>query len=406
MHILFLTDNFPPEVNAPASRTFEHCKEWVKAGHKVTVITGVPNFPKGEVFKGYRNRLWQREQVDGIDIVRVWTYIAPNEGNSKRILDYISFMISAFLGSLFVSKPTLIIGTSPQFFTACAAYLVSIFRRVPWVFELRDFWPESIKVVGAISDGWIIRFLEKIEVYLYHKTSHIVAVTHSFKKILVERGIPEEKISVITNGVDTSRFVPQSKDCLLIDRHGLKEKFVIGYIGTIGLAHKLDVILDAAETLLQSELRDKVQFLILGDGAEKSRLKNRAIKSGLNNVTFLDSVEKKEVVNYWSILDVSIVHLKKDQLFKTVIPSKIFECMSMGVPILHGVQGESANIIVEHDVGFLFEPENFEELCGSIRKLYLNISLRDKFKKNGLIAAKSYNRAFLAKKFLNDLEKI
>ena len=163
MHILFLTDNFPPEVNAPASRTFEHCKEWVKAGHKVTVITGVPNFPKGEVFKGYRNRLWQREQVDGIDIVRVWTYIAPNEGNSKRILDYISFMISAFLGSLFVSKPTLIIGTSPQFFTACAAYLVSIFRRVPWVFELRDFWPESIKVVGAISDGWIIRFLEKIE---------------------------------------------------------------------------------------------------------------------------------------------------------------------------------------------------------------------------------------------------
>ena len=185
----------------------------------------------------------------------------------------------------------------------------------------------------------------------------------------------------------------------------MKEKFVIGYIGTIGLAHKLDVILDAAETLLQSELRDKVQFLILGDGAEKSRLKNRAIKSGLNNVTFLDSVEKKEVVNYWSILDVSIVHLKKDQLFKTVIPSKIFECMSMGVPILHGVQGESANIIVEHDVGFLFEPENFEELCGSIRKLYLNKSLRDKFKKNGLIAAKSYNRAFLAKKFLNDLEK-
>ncbi|MCB1637067.1 MAG: hypothetical protein KDI51_20935, partial [Xanthomonadales bacterium] len=148
MHILFLSDNFPPEVNAPASRTFEHCREWVRAGHKVTVITCAPNFPKGKVFEGYRNRLWQRERMDGIEVIRVWSYITANEGFTRRILDYLSYMFMAILAGPFVRRIELVVGTSPQFFTACAAYVVSRYRRVPYVFELRDLWPESIKAVG------------------------------------------------------------------------------------------------------------------------------------------------------------------------------------------------------------------------------------------------------------------
>ncbi|MEY4171107.1 MAG: hypothetical protein RLZ94_2180, partial [Actinomycetota bacterium] len=151
MHILFLTDNFPPEVNAPASRTFEHCREWVKAGHRVTVITGAPNFPKGKVFPGYRNRLWQSEQMDGIRVVRVWTYVTANEGFARRVLDYLSFMVSAVFGAIFVRKVDLVIGTSPQFFTAVGAWIVSVMKWRPFVFELRDLWPESIKVVGAMK---------------------------------------------------------------------------------------------------------------------------------------------------------------------------------------------------------------------------------------------------------------
>ena len=185
MHILFLTDNFPPEVNAPASRTFEHCREWVRLGEQVTVITCAPNFPKGTVFPGYQNRLWQVEMLDGIRVIRVWSYITANEGFVRRSLDYMSFMVSATIASLFVKKVDVVIGTSPQFFTVCAAYVVGLFKRVPLVFELRDIWPESIKAVGSMNDGFLYRSLEKLELFLYKKASRIIALTQSFKKELV-----------------------------------------------------------------------------------------------------------------------------------------------------------------------------------------------------------------------------
>jgi glycosyltransferase involved in cell wall biosynthesis len=206
MHILFLTDNFPPEVNAPASRTFEHCREWVKAGHRVTVITGAPNFPKGKVFPGYRNRLWQSEEMDGIRVVRVWTYVTANEGFTRRILDYLSFMVSAVFGAIFVGKVDLVIGTSPQFFTAVGAWIVSVMKWRPFVFELRDLWPESIKVVGAMKDSWALHMMERLELFLYRRAFRIISVTHAFKRNLVERGIDPHKIRVVTNGVDTTRF--------------------------------------------------------------------------------------------------------------------------------------------------------------------------------------------------------
>jgi len=169
MHILFLTDNFPPEVNAPASRTYEHSREWVKSGEQVTIITCAPNFPKGKVFSGYKNKLWQTEVIDGIKVIRVWTYITANEGFFKRTLDYVSFMISAVIASFFVKKVDIVIGTSPQFFTVCAAYLVGLFKRKPWVFELRDLWPETINTVSAIKSRKLLFFLERIELFLYRK---------------------------------------------------------------------------------------------------------------------------------------------------------------------------------------------------------------------------------------------
>jgi len=249
MHILFLTDNFPPEVNAPASRTFEHTREWVKAGHRVTVITCAPNFPKGKVFDGYRNHLWQFETVDGIKVLRVWSYITANDGFFLRVLDYISFMMTSTIGSLLTSKVDIVIGTSPQFFTACAAYLVSRFKRIPFVFELRDLWPESIKAVGAMNDSVILRLLEWIESYLYRAADAIVPVTHSFKIHLIERGIASEKIHVVTNGVSLSHFAAISRDGVLLKKLGLDNRFVCGYIGTHGMAHGLETLLDTAELL-------------------------------------------------------------------------------------------------------------------------------------------------------------
>jgi len=400
VHVLFLTDNFPPEVNAPASRTFEHCREWVKAGHKVTVITCAPNFPKGRVFDGYRNKLWQRETIEGIEVIRVWSYITANEGFVRRILDYQSYMLSSFLASFFVRKVDVIVGTSPQFFTACSAYAVSLFRFRPYIFELRDLWPESIKAVGAMKNERAIRFLEWIEMFLYRKAAKVVSVTRSFKDILVRRGIDGGKIEVITNGVDISQFKPRPKDPELTAKLGMTGKFVAGYIGTHGLAHGLETLLDAAERLRGQDF----VFLFLGDGARKEALKQMAAEKKLDNVVFIDSVPKADVARYWSLLDVSVIHLKKTDLFTTVIPSKLFESMGMGLPVLHGVEGESADIVREEGAGIPFEPENADELCAALQRLKSNPAELDEFRARCLKGAQNYDRTNLALRMMKILE--
>jgi glycosyltransferase involved in cell wall biosynthesis len=404
MHILFITDNFPPEVNAPASRTFEHCREWVRAGHKLTIITCAPNFPAGKVFNGYKNKLWQTEEIEGIHVIRVWSYITANSGFVKRILDYISFMPPAVLASFFVRKPDLVIGTSPQFFTVCAAYLVSRIKRIPFVFELRDIWPESIKAVGAMNDSIVIKLLEKIELFLYRKAELIISVTHTFKKTLIDRGVEAEKIKVITNGVDISRFSKADKDISLVSQFELQGKFVAGYVGTHGMAHHLETILDAA--LIAQENNDDIRFLLLGNGARKQELVELAEKMGLTNIIFIDSVPKDDVARYWSLLDVSIIHLKKIDLFASVIPSKLFECMAMGIPVLHGVLGESAEIVENNQMGFVFEPENEQQLYELLIKLKENADIYQRFQKQTIKASKKYDRSVLASQFLKLLSGI
>ena len=403
MHILFLTDNFPPEVNAPASRTFEHCREWVKAGHRVTVITCAPNFPNGHVFDGYRNHLWESEEMAGIRVIRVWSYITANEGSVKRILDYQSFMVTATLATLFVRGVDVIIGTSPQFFTVCAAYVVSRLKRIPFVFELRDLWPASIKAVDALQDSIALRALERLELFLYRKATRIVSVTHSIKKNLVARGIDGDKITVISNGLDMSRFKPMPKDPDLVNELGLKGKFVAGYVGTHGLAHHLETLLNAAEMVRGLPNGAVFHFILLGDGARKKALKEEAARRGLDNITFIDSVHKNQVTRYWSVLDVSIIHLKKRELFSTVVPSKLFECMGMGLPVLHGVAGESADIVRDDGVGIVFESENATELVENLRFLQQDYSSYEGYRANCREAAKKYDRTVLAQKMLEML---
>jgi glycosyltransferase involved in cell wall biosynthesis len=406
MHLLFLSDNFPPEVNAPASRTFEHCREWVRAGHRVTVVTCAPNFPRGRVYDGYRNRPWQSEEMEGIRVIRVWSYIAANEGFGRRILDYLSFMASATLASLFVRRADVVIGTSPQFFTACAAWAVGAMKRIPFVFELRDLWPESIEAVGAMRRGAAIRFLERVEHFLYRRASLIVAVTHAFKARLCERGIAGDKIDVVTNGVDMSRFQPRAKDAALVADLGLQGRFVAGYVGTHGLAHHLETVLDAAEAVRRRPGGEAFHFILLGDGARKQALKDEAARRGLANVTFIDSVSKDEVARYWSLLDASIIHLRATELFTSVIPSKLFECMGMGLPVLHGVAGESADIVRREHIGIVFEPENTSQLVDGLERLRDDPALHASLRANGLQAARRYDRTELARRMLGRLETL
>jgi glycosyltransferase involved in cell wall biosynthesis len=404
VHILFLSDNFPPEVNAPASRTLEHCREWAKAGHSVTVVTCAPNFPKGKVFAGYRNRLWQSEMMEGIRVIRVWSYMTANTGFTRRILDYLSFMAFGAIAGLFVRRVDIVVGTSPQFFTACAAFVVGGAKRVPWVFELRDFWPESIKAVGAMQDSILLRCLERLELFLYRRASRIIVVTHSFMRTLIMRGIDHAKIDVVTNGVDLCAFAPQPKQVDLGKELGLEGKFVAGYIGTHGMAHGLETLLDAAAILMQTPNARDVRILFLGDGARKASLVASAKARKLDNVLFLDTVPKAQVSRYWSLLDVSIIHLRKIELFGTVIPSKLFECMGMGIPVLHGVSGESADIVTREHVGDVFESENASELAQGLIRMYGDPSRHQILRQNSLKAARRYDRSHLAMQMLKVLE--
>ena len=403
MHILFLTDNFPPEVNAPASRTHEHCRQWVAAGEQVTVITCSPNFPKGRVFDGYRNRLWQQETIDGIRVIRVWSYITANEGFVKRVLDYTSYMLTAFIASLFVRRVDIVVGTSPQFFTAVAAWAVGAAKRIPFVFELRDIWPESIKAVGAMKESAAIRWLEKLELFLYRRAALIVSVTHSFRETLMRRGVDGDKIEVITNGVDVSRFSPRPKDAALEAELGFAGCFVAGYIGTHGMAHALETLLAAMAALQQRPEGQSIRLLLLGDGARKADLEAEAARLGLGNVRFVGTVPKEQVARYWSLLDVSVIHLRQTELFTTVIPSKLFECMGMGIPVLHGVAGESARIVEREGAGIVFEPENAAQLVDGLLRLKSDTELLNRFRAASLAAAGHYDRSELALRMLESM---
>lgn len=393
--ILFITDNFPPEVNAPASRTYDHCKEWVKAGADVTVITCAPNFPQGKVYEGYKNKIYQKESIDGIKVIRVWSYIVPNCGFIKRTLDYISFSITAFIAGLFI-KTDIIIATSPQFFVALTGRALSRVKSHPWIMEVRDLWPESIKTVGAMNDNVIIRYFEWQEKRCYNSATKIIVVTDSFKRTLINRGINSNKIEVIKNGVNTTLFTPREKDQILLNSLNLKGKKVIGYIGTHGLAHKLDFVLNCAKSL---ESYKDIHFLLIGDGAAKAQLLKLKEDLKCKNVTMLPSVSKNEVARYISILDVCLINLKKSQLFKTVIPSKIFENAGMQKPILMGVEGEAKDIIESYGAGICFEPENEFDFKAKLFQI-LEPQVYNDCKKGCKKITEDFDRKTLAKKML------
>jgi glycosyltransferase involved in cell wall biosynthesis len=400
MHILFLTDNFPPEGNAPATRTYEHAIRWVKAGHKVTVVTCAPNFPEGKVFEGYKNTWYQTHDLDGINVVRVKTFITANEGFVKRILDYMSFMVTGFFAGLFQKKPDVIVATSPQFFCACAGWALSGVRRKPFVFELRDIWPASITAVGAMKDSFAIRMLEKIELFLYRRADSIISVTHAFKKELIERGVDGDKIDVVLNGVDLTKYEPATeKDHDFESKYGLKGKFVAGYIGTHGMAHGLEHIVDVAERLQDN---DDIRIVFAGGGAARQKVVDLVEKKQLKNVVLIDRQPKEMMPKLWSLCDVSLVPLVNSDLFRTVIPSKIFECMGMGIPTIMSVpEGEATAIIKETHSGIVVESENVAQISSAILKLYSNKAFYSEIREASIQAGPKFSRELMAQDMLD-----
>ena len=404
MHILFLTDNFPPESNAPANRTFEHARQWVASGHRVTIITCAPNFPDGQLFEGYKNRWFQTEQMDGITVIRVWSFMTRNAGFVLRLLDFFSFMVSGFLGGLRVRDADIIIGTSPQFFTVCAACCLAKVKQRPFVFEMRDIWPESLQAVGMSNAGLSVRLAAPLADYLYRRADHLIVVTHSFKAYLQDRGVSGERITVIPNGVDPDMFFPSSADISLQQELQLEDKFVVGYLGTHGLAHGLESVVEAARLAGQTDDLTAVHFITVGAGAQFDRIKEFA--SDLDNFTMIGQVSRADILRYWSLLDASLIHLKASPLFESVIPSKMFEAMAMGVPLLHGVAGESADIVRTSRSGICFAAEQPEALLSAIRQVSTDKDAYQQMKTSCLSSAQNYNRANLADRMADCLQGV
>jgi hypothetical protein len=404
MKILFLSDNFPPESNAPAIRTYEHAKRWVELGHDVTVITCAPNFPAGVLFEGHRNRLLQRAEMDGIHVVRVWTWIARNEGFVLRTLDYVSYMVSAILGSFFVARPDVVIATSPQFFTSIAGWVVSILKWRPFVFELRDLWPETVVAVDAMKSNFALDALEKLAHFLYRRADLMIPVTLPFARRLEALGVPAERIEVVTNGIDPGAIETRRSPEATRAKYGIPaDAFVAGYVGTLGMCHGLSTVLDAAAATRDDA---SIHYVVMGDGADRDELVAILEQGALPNVTLIDRQPRAEALEVLAAVDVSLVMLRESPVFETVIPSKIFEAMALRKPILLGVRGEAHRIVVdEAGCGIAFPPEDAETLVKALRGLAADPELRARLGERGHQAVvQSYQRSVLAEKMIGFIE--
>ncbi|MCI1780149.1 MAG: glycosyltransferase family 4 protein [Bacteroidales bacterium] len=403
MKILFITDNFVPEVNAPASRTYDHCKRWVEMGEDVTVVTCAPNFPLGKVYKGYKNRIYQREIVSGIKVIRVWSFISANSGKLKRIIDFLSFTFSSFI-YLFLRKKfyDVIIATSPQFFTGFAAMGIARIKRVPWIFEVRDLWPEGI--IFLKKDSGVYKLLELIEKKYYKSSAGIVTVTQSFKNNIERRcNVCEKKICVVYNGSNRNLFNEKPKNAELLKSLNLSGKFIIGYAGTLGISHSLDFILSCLNVIYS--MNEKIHFLFIGSGAVEQKMKMMAEEYEIKNMTLLSSVPKENVSDFISLFDVGLVPLKKCDAYLKVIPSKIFELAAMRKPILLGVNGEARTILEENNAGVYYEPENREDFIFKVNSLYSNRDNLQKYIPGLDYISESFDRNLLAERMLFFIKK-
>lgn len=367
LRILYISHYFPPEVNAPAVRVSQFSRTWTELGHRVTVVTGFPNHPHGVIPSEYRGKVFQREDHEGVKVLRSYMYAAPNKGFVRRILNYLSFMLSATVSAICCSgKQDIVIATSPQFFVAVAGFVVSLFKRAPFIFEVRDVWPEEIVAVGAMKRGLTIKLLERIEMFLYRRAAMIVAVAKGTIDILTERGIPADKIVLVPNGVDYDRFSSALDDHQIRDQYNLNGHFLVSYIGTHGMAHNLGTVLGAANRLRR---RDDIRFLFVGDGADKDNLVTTSKALKLENVTFVPQQDRVRIAHYYAASDLCLVPLRKAELFTKNIPSKIYEVMASGKPMLIGATGESQQLVEGARAGIAVEPDNDLDLSEKILQM-------------------------------------
>lgn len=396
MNVLLVSHNYPPESNALARRSHAHARHWVEAGERVEVLTDVPSFPEGEVYDGYANR-YAREEMDGVVVHRCPLLPLENRGAVRRASLYASFMASAtWHGRRLDREPDVVVASSPHLFSAVAGRALSRIHGTPFVLEIRDLWPQSVVASDVLpADHWLVRGAGRVADHLYRAADAIVVVTEAFRRELVDGGVDPAKIAHVPNGVDPSAFASGDADHArrrLRSEVGLDGRFLASYLGTVGRAHRAEVLYEAAE-----RSGDDLGFLVVGPGSEWEALRARQEENPLPNFRLLDKQPPTRVPDLLALSDVSVVHLKDRPLFRTVVPSKLFEAMAAGNPVVLGVRGEAAEIVESTGAGLTVPPESPEALAAAVRRLRENPDIYEEMSRNGRRAVRErFDRRRLA----------
>jgi colanic acid biosynthesis glycosyl transferase WcaI len=410
LKILYVSQYFPPEMGAPAARVSELSRRWAQAGHDVTVLTGFPNHPDGVIRPEYRRqfrRLIFRERVQDVNVVRSWLLPFPNRKPLERILNYSSFLASAATTGSFLGAPDAVIASSPQLLVGLAGWWIAKLNRVPFIFEVRDLWPESLVAVGVGNPNSALhRILGKIAGFLYRNSDHIVVVTPAFREYLINQWrVPAEKISIVPNGVETRVFSPRFADPDLRKSVDGEGKFIVSFIGTLGLAHGLETLITAAEQFQKTE--PGILFMLVGEGADRERIAGIAQSRGITNIRFVPQQSREKIPDYIAASDACLVLLKKSEVFETVIPTKMLEFMSCARPVILGVGGQARDILERSGAGICVEPENPEALCDAVLKLRNEEWLRESLGRNGRqYIVRNLSREHTADEYLEVLSQV
>lgn len=402
MKILFLTQYCPPEVGAPQNRIFEFAKQLKKFGHEVTILTAMPNYPRGEIFEEYRGKKIVKETIDGIDIVRTGIYATKSKDFVKRLRNYLSFTWSSvFSGAKHIEKQDVIITESPPLFLGWSGYVLSKMKKAKFIFNVSDLWPESAVKLGVLNNKAMIRASTWLEEFCYRKAAAVTGQTKGIVDNIVSRGFDKNKVHIITNGVDTEFFKKENRSEEFRESIGIKNKFAVVYAGIHGIAQGLEVLVDAAEIIKEEK---EIQIVFIGEGPEKPMLMNKVKEKKLENVTFLPMQDKKDMPKIIASMDATVVPLKKLDIFKGALPSKMFENLASEIPIVLAVEGEAENLINDAQAGIVVEPENSKEIAKAILKLHKNKELREDLGKNGRsYVMNNFSREAIARKLENIL---
>lgn len=406
MKLLILTQYFPPEIGAPQNRLYELAVRLQQKGADISVLTAMPNYPQMQIHQAYKGKFYSYEEMNSLKVHRAWIYVNKSKSIIIRLINYFSFVFSSLLiGLIKIKKHDILIVESPPLFLGITAYLLSRAKKAELVFNVSDLWPESAEKLGLVTNKSMLKLSTYLEEFCYRKAALITGQTQGICKNISTR-FPQKKVYWLKNGVDVN-FYNTDKP---IERNWREENgfsmedFLLIYAGIMGYAQGLEVIIEAAKNLVN---QGDIKFVFLGSGPEKEKLINLKNKFNLKNISFFEAVPKVKMQDILMATDASIIPLRKLDIFKGAIPSKIFENLALRKPIILGVEGEAKELFIDDaKAGLAFEPENANDLSQKIVEAYTNRNQLKEFGNNGYLFVKQYfSRDVIANdlwKFLND----